>query len=154
MRCFTVAPNKSRGTNFSIKQQNPRTAIVFASSRPVFTQKTTRNSTSVYANPFSTSYGGRIDKLTSLPDTSQTIQTSYSEPSTSGRKIVFAVDGTLEAEEALRWVVQQLAHKGTLKRRVHIVVVTIAYYTLLTRSKYLKTHYIDVVIYLQVILYI
>ena len=32
--------------------------------------------------------------------------------SPSGRKIVFAVDGTVGCEEALRWTVQQLAQKG------------------------------------------
>lgn len=33
-------------------------------------------------------------------------------PTTTGRRIVFAVDGTIEAEEGLRWVVKQLAKKG------------------------------------------
>lgn len=33
-------------------------------------------------------------------------------PSTSGRKIVFAVDGTADAEEGLRWLVKEVARKG------------------------------------------
>lgn len=34
------------------------------------------------------------------------------EATTSGRKIVFAVDGTVDAEEGLRWLVKQVARKG------------------------------------------
>ena len=36
-----------------------------------------------------------------------------SPPTTSGRKIVFAVDGTVYAEEGLRWVAKHVARKGT-----------------------------------------
>lgn len=36
-----------------------------------------------------------------------------SEAATSGRKIVFAVDGTADAEEGLRWLVKHVARKGT-----------------------------------------
>ena len=35
-----------------------------------------------------------------------------SDPSTSGRKIVFAVDGTSDAETGLQWVAKELAQKG------------------------------------------
>jgi hypothetical protein len=32
------------------------------------------------------------------------------------RKIVFAVDGTTDAEEGLRWVVKEIARKGEVNR--------------------------------------
>ena len=34
------------------------------------------------------------------------------EATTSGRSMLFAVDGTVEADEGLRWVAKQIARKG------------------------------------------
>lgn len=44
-----------------------------------------------------------------------------SEPSTSGRKIVFAVDGTSDAENGLRWVAKELAQKGDTIYLAHVL---------------------------------
>jgi hypothetical protein len=39
-------------------------------------------------------------------------QASQTEATTTGRKIVFAVDGTTGAEEGLKWIVKHVARKG------------------------------------------
>lgn len=45
-------------------------------------------------------------KIASMRKAAQT------EATTTGRKIVFAVDGTSGAEEGLKWIVKHIARKG------------------------------------------
>lgn len=48
-------------------------------------------------------------------------QVSQTEATTTGRKIVFAVDGTTGAEEGLKWIVKHVARKGDTVHLANVI---------------------------------
>jgi hypothetical protein len=50
------------------------------------------------------------------------------EEKETGRRIVFAVDGTTSCEEGLKWLSRQIARKGASERKGGFVLVPLSLY--------------------------